>query len=152
MSGWSVLNTLIAALGAAFSAWIGYLILRLKADQDRSQQVLAIRAEEQRKALDRAAAKVAEVKVDLAASERAQTVKLESLAKVATATHILVNNNMEVELAENLDLRRWKAEMEPTEENHKAVERAERRLAEHRKKQAEVDSLGLTPQEQRGTA
>jgi Na+-translocating ferredoxin:NAD+ oxidoreductase RnfG subunit len=87
----------------------------------------------------RAVVKAEEVKQALAKSEDSTTQKLNGLAKVAKATHTLVNSNMEIELKDNAELKRWKADRTGLPEDIRAAELAEAKYRDHQTKQAEVD-------------
>ncbi len=83
-------------------------------------------------------ADIVEVKADKAAAEMAD------LKKISVATHTLVNSNMELELIENLELKKWKAAHTTNPSDmltaNAAVENAIRKLDEHRNKQLIVDN------------
>jgi len=96
-------------------------------------------ANKQNKKLEEAAEKVKEVKNDLKLSSDKQDEKMIVLSKVADATHILVNNNMGIQLKLNAELSRWKANETKNEADIKAADRAEQSLKEHEMKQNIVD-------------
>ncbi len=73
-------------------------------------------------------------------SDGRQNVSIANLQKVATATHILVNNNMAIQLRENAELRRWKAAQTKDPLHVREAEVAERLYREHQLKQATVDA------------
>ena len=70
-------------------------------------------------------------------------------ARRLTEIHILVNNNMMVQLRLNAELSRWKADHSKNdpdcEEYIRAAEAAERALKEHIERQLEVDRLAAKP-------
>jgi len=96
-------------------------------------------ANKQNKKLEEAAEKVKEVKSDLKISSDKQDEKMIVLSKVADATHILVNNNMAIQLKLNAELSRWKANETKNEADIQAADRAEQSLKEHEMKQNIVD-------------
>jgi hypothetical protein len=59
--------------------------------------------------------------------------------EVSKATHVLVNNNMKIQLELTAQLSRWKSNHEPTEDNIKAAELAEHALEEHLVNQTKAD-------------
>ena len=96
-------------------------------------------ANKQNKKLEEAAEKVKEVKSDLKISSDKQDEKMIVLSKVADATHILVNNNMAIQLKLNAELSRWKANETKNKADIQAADRAEQSLKEHEMKQNIVD-------------
>lgn len=61
--------------------------------------------------------------------------------EVSKATHVMVNNNMLIQLELTAELSRWKADHELSPENTVAAERAAALLAEHRGRQVAADVL-----------
>lgn len=66
---------------------------------------------------------------------------LNETSEVTKSTHILVNNNMGIQLELNYELSKWKADREPTSQNIAATKRAKKLLDEHQDKQARSDAL-----------
>lgn len=87
-----------------------------------------------------AAGKAEEVKTTLEATTTKQAETLEGMAKVGEATHVLVNNNMAIQLKLNAVLARRLAETTKAASDLAAAVTAERLLAEHEAKQTVVDS------------
>ncbi len=87
-----------------------------------------------------AAIKVTEVKHDLAVSTEASSSQLNELASIAHATHVLVNNNMAVQLKLNAELSRWKAGQTGLAADAEAANQAEHLYAMHQLRQGVVDA------------
>lgn len=81
-------------------------------------------------------------------SNRTRDVKLDTIAATGQMTHDLVNNNMKIELTRVAELARWKADHEPSPENIRAAELAEKRLKEHDEKQAVADGNAVEKEQQ----
>src|SRR5688500_16071835 len=128
-----VWQTLIQAAAATVLALgLAWIARQAKASADRA-------AEEAVKA----AAKAEEVKVTQAESEaeckRAESAaaeKMDGLAKVARATHELVNSKMAVQLMMTAGLARWKADQTGAAADAEAAAAAEALLRDHEQKQS----------------
>jgi hypothetical protein len=123
-----IAGMVLTFLGTALSAVIAYLIARLTRGQTAA--AVEVRA---------AAVEVRQVKRTLDQTTAVQSRQLGDLADVAAATHVLVNNNMAVQLKLNAELSRWKAEQTRDPADARAAEAAERLYREHEVKQAAVD-------------
>lgn len=66
--------------------------------------------------------------------------KLNRIGKVAEQTHILVNSRMGVQLRYVADLSAWKAKQTGDPADQLAADQAQKLLAEHEGKQAQVDA------------
>jgi hypothetical protein len=110
--------------------------------------VLAVMSQRTKKAVEATAADAAlhreVVREDLKEQTVVNADKLEGLAKVAKATHTLVNSAMAQVLQQNAELARWKADhSKDTPEgpaNAAAAEVAEQLMRDHEHKQKQVDS------------
>ena len=91
------------------------------------------------KAVEVVAVKAEEVKQTLSDNTEATAAKLEGLAKVAVATHTLVNSNMAQQLRLNAAVTRRLADLTREPADAKAADLAEQLSAEHAAKQAVVD-------------
>lgn len=80
------------------------------------------------------------VTIVLAYMSHRNSKKLNAIAATGEKTHTLVNSGWGVQLKLGADLSRWKADREPTPENVKAAELAEKTLLDHDAKQAVVDA------------
>jgi hypothetical protein len=119
-----VWQALIAAGVTVVLAWIG-----------RRAQIAATSAE----------TKTEEVKTTLKATNAEVGDKLDGIAKVGEATHVLVNNNMAIQLRLNAVLARRLADAPgATPADRAAADAADRLLAEHLAKQDRVDATALT--------
>lgn len=96
----------------------------------------ALEVKEVKETAKEAAVLVKEVAVR---QEASASVALET-REVAKSTHVMVNNNMLIQLELTAELSRWKANHEPSPENTAAAERAAGLLAEHRAKQSVSDA------------
>ncbi len=98
-----------------------------------------------------AAFKVAEVKETLAARSSETYEALGNLGKVAEATHTLVNNNMAIQLRITRDLaRRLSRKPGATQADKASFREASEKLAQHERKQADVDAQKGTDAEKSG--
>jgi hypothetical protein len=111
------------------------------ADAKEAKASLARVAE---KAAD-AAQKVEDVKDSLDERNTVTNTKLDGLAKVADATHTLVNSNMGAQLKLNAVVTRRLADLTQDPTDHDAAALADKLLAEHQEKQAIVDSKTVQP-------
>jgi dihydrodipicolinate reductase len=88
-----------------------------------------------------AAVKVEEVKTELVKTNAISADKMSDLHDVCTATHILVNNNMAIQLALHATTARRLATITKDPTDIKMAEMAERQAQEHAVKQATVDDI-----------
>ncbi len=86
-----------------------------------------------------AAREAAEVKVALVDTTAVYSQKLDAISQTTDSVHVLVNNNMEVQLRLNAELSRWKASQTGMRADMEAATLAEKLLKEHMAKQATVD-------------
>lgn len=122
-------------------AILGYLQARTNSSIDDAVVSAKKSAIEASAKVEEAAVKVEAVKETLDESTKRTDTKLDGLAGVANSTHILVNNNMAIQLKLNAELSRWKATQTGKPEDEKAALLAERLVAEHEAKQKTVDDL-----------
>lgn|GEM_PF-3892992 len=143
-----VWQALIAALLAIVLAVINVWQTKItkKAIEDGTKQNAetakgqAVKVQEAATLANVAASKVEEVRIDLkAASEKADG-KIDSLARVADATHILVNNNMQIALDSYATMARRMATATGDPKDIEIAEAAEQALVIHKGKQANLDS------------
>lgn len=121
-----ITTAVIAFLGVLVTASVPVLILRMS----NQQKETAKKAEE----------KAETVKQVLEENTAATSGKLDGLSKVAAATHVLVNNNMAIQLKLNAAVTRRLADLTKTAEDVAAADAADTALREHMAKQAVVDS------------
>jgi hypothetical protein len=118
----SLIGSLIALLGTMFSGYMAFKMAQLNASQKE------------------AAVEVVKVKETLAASTVAADEKMNSLAKVADATHTLVNSSMSAQLKISAVALRRIAELTKNPEDDAAAKLAEKLDKEHTIKQSVVDA------------
>jgi hypothetical protein len=132
-----IVNAVLAFFGTAFTGIMAYLLTRL----NQKQAIAAERAEVAVTKVAEVAVKAQEVKKTLSESTEAITGKLDGIAKVGEATHILVNNNMAIQLRISAAaLRRIARSPEASPDDQTAAQLAEEALAEHLRKQKELDA------------
>jgi hypothetical protein len=109
--------------------------------------VAAVKTEEVKQALAKSDKKVEEVKQALLVSDKKTDVQMADLAKVATATHTLVNNKMAIQLKISATALRQVANLMKAsstsgwQEAEKAAGDADALLADHEAKQDKVDAV-----------
>lgn len=102
--------------------------------------VVAAKVDEAAVKVSEVATKVEEVKVTLEASTTLSDAKLDAIARVADATHALVNSNMAAQLKISAIALRRVAEMTSNPKDIAMAELADKNLADHEAQQAVVDS------------
>lgn len=123
---------------------------QVEIDLERERRRSRKRAKAIDEKVDVAAKKVKEVKETLDENTSKQDEKLDGLAKVARATHTLVNSNMSNQLkATSVALRRL-AEISQNAEDIAAAELAEAAYADHQEKQTAVDGQDGTDAQKQG--
>lgn len=100
----------------------------------------AVKAEEVKVALETAAVKVEEVKAVLADTEHVTDLRFDKLAKVAKATHTLVNNAMATQLRLNMVVTKQLADETGKPAHLEQARQAELLYQEHMRKQDVVDA------------
>lgn len=90
----------------------------------------------------KAAVAAGEVKQNLESTTKIADKKLDDIAKVGEAVHVLVNNNMGIQLKISaVALRRIANMNKDSKEDQMAAKLAEAALKDHEKRQAELDSM-----------
>jgi Na+-transporting NADH:ubiquinone oxidoreductase subunit NqrC len=138
-----IVNVVVALVGTMFTGTVAYLMARMRYEQEA-------RAAEQRQQQILMALRVREVKETAHEVAEKADGKLDALATVAAATHVLVNNDMGTQLRETMEARREVALLAPTTENLRKAETAALRYADHAGKQAVVDALPGTDEAKAG--
>lgn len=142
-----VLAKIEAAKVAAQQKADAALALKAAADLAQQQKIDAVKAQE---SAAWAAQHVTEVKAALVTATENQEAKLEGLAKVARATHTLVNSSMSAQLKISAIALRRVAELTKSPIDKRAADLAEHLLAEHEAKQVLVDAQPGTDDEKKG--
>jgi hypothetical protein len=133
------ITTVFAAPMPALMLWLNIRAKQAAAELDRA-----------RKSARRAAVKVEGVRRTLEANTASTEVRLDDLATVAKATHLLVNSKMSVQLDANRIMARRLADLTKDPADEAAAELAERDYGEHQAKQAAVDAQPGTDAEKKG--
>jgi len=129
-TSWGAITAVAVTVG-----FIAQIVLQVLARWDAARTAAKAQA-----AASNAATQVSAVKRTLETATATSDAKLDSLGKVATATHALVNNNMAVQLRLNAALARRLAELTRDLSDIRAADLADQLLAEHEAKQAVVDA------------
>lgn len=83
---------------------------------------------------------VADVKTALVEKDEKQGVQLDGISKMGERNHVLLNNNMSIQLKSNAELSRWKANQTKDPRDIKAADEAEQLYHEHQGKQMKLDA------------
>lgn len=130
-----IVQLVTACVIALQGGWIVYQLQKQKIAAEKA----GVKVEEVRKTAAVAAEAVEDVKTTLKETKSATDEKLEELADIAAATHVLVNSAMGAQLKLNAETSRFKADTTKNPIDIAAAELAEHTLADHVAKQRAVD-------------
>lgn len=123
----------VVACATCFQLFLQFKTNALASDAASKVAEVAVQAE-------KIAAKAETVKRTLDATTKVTDEKLDSLEKVTTETHALVNSGSLVTLKLLAEVSRWKATQTKDPDHLKAAELAEQNVRDHEAKQAELDA------------
>jgi hypothetical protein len=142
----AVANGLVSLAGTAISAVVVFLLAKLNVRaKDAADAVSSVKIDLMREGnrttsqLENAARQVAKVRETLSESDDQLHSRLDEMAAVGQATHVLVNSNMGDQLKLNALLSRRVAEITKLPEDLEAAVLSESKLRDHESKQAVVD-------------
>jgi hypothetical protein len=137
------ITTVFAAPMPALMLWLNIRAREAAAELDKTRRSA-------RRSARRADVKVDRVRRTLEENTTSTEVRLDDLATVAKATHLLVNSKMSVQLDANRIMARRLADLTKDPADEAAAELAERDYGEHQAKQAAVDAQPGTDAEKKG--
>jgi hypothetical protein len=132
----TIILALISLVGTVMTGVIAVFMAKVSNNTGKS----VANSETTKVAAVETAKKVEAVRTDLEQARSVADEKMDGLAKVAHDTHVLVNNNMAVQLKLGMELSEFKATTTQRPEDIQAAKLARSMYEEHVKKQAIVDA------------
>jgi hypothetical protein len=129
---YQMLSVLFSVIGTIVTSYLAYMIARMNFN-------LGSGVKSAQEASIVAAQKVEQVQNDLESRAKAGDRRLDSLAVVAHSTHVLVNNNMAVQLALNMSVTKRLADITNDQSDIDAYNHSSKMYYNHMERQAVVD-------------